>query len=27
VPEWLEEELTESSLKKYLVYVKKVAEE
>lgn len=27
VPEWLEEELTESSLKKYLLYVKKIAEE
>jgi len=26
VPEWLEEELTESSLKKFLVYVKDVAE-
>jgi len=26
VPEWLEEELTESSLRKYLVYIKKIAE-
>jgi len=26
VPEWLEEELTESSLKKFLIYVKDVAE-
>ncbi len=26
IPEWLEEELTESSLKKFLVYVKKIAE-
>lgn len=27
VPEWLEEELTESSLKKFLLYVQEVAEE
>jgi len=27
IPEWLEEELTESSLKKFLVYVKKIAEQ
>ncbi|MEE2827757.1 MAG: hypothetical protein VX498_01095 [Myxococcota bacterium] len=27
IPQWLEEDLTESSLKKYLVYVKKIAEE
>ena len=26
IPKWLEEDLTESSLKKYLVYVKEVAE-
>ena len=27
VPEWLEEELTQSSLRKYLVYIKKIAED